>query len=124
MVLADTSVWITHFRRTDPRFADELNRGSVLIHSVVIGELACGNLARRADTLSALGSLPRAVEADFDECLQFLELHHLAGRGLGWSDIQLLASAKLSHVALWSADRRLREASARLGVGFPPASSG
>lgn len=120
MVLADTSVWIDHFRRGSRRLADELDGGRVAIHSVVVGELASGNLPGRPRTLADLRALPRVDEAGFEECLHFIDLHRLAGTGLGWSDVQLLASAKLSRIPLWSADRRLGAAAARLGTSFNP----
>jgi len=44
MVLADTSVWIQHFRQGVPGFADRLSEGLVLVHAFVSGELACGHL--------------------------------------------------------------------------------
>jgi len=54
MVLADTSVWIQHFRRGEPKLASHLADGLVLMHPFVLGELACGNLKHRAEILSDL----------------------------------------------------------------------
>jgi len=34
--------------------------------------------------------------ATADECLAFIETHRLYGRGIGWSDVQLLVAARLS----------------------------
>ncbi len=31
------------------------------------------------------------------------------GRGIGWVDVQLLASARLTGIPLWTLDRRLKE---------------
>jgi hypothetical protein len=45
--------------------------------------------------------------AEHGEALAFLESHRLSGRGLGWVDVHLLASAKLSAAPLWTIDRRL-----------------
>jgi predicted nucleic acid-binding protein len=109
MVLVDTSVWVDHFRRGVPELVDALSRNAVLIHPIVIGELAAGNLGHRARVLEDLRRLPLADEASFDECLHFIEAHRLHGRGLGWNDIQLLASARLSRARLWTIDKRLRE---------------
>jgi len=39
--------------------------------------------------------------------MTFVDAHRLAGRGLGWVDMHLLASAALAHTSLWSLDRRL-----------------
>ena len=118
MILADTSVWIEHFRRGLPRFEQELHHNRVLIHPVVIGELATGNLSHRKSTLAFLHRLPAAKPAASEEGLVFLESHRLFGQGIGWNDVQLLASTRLSNAMLWTVDKRLAEASRRLGVDF------
>lgn len=120
MILVDTSVWIDHFRHSEPRLAEALVRQEVVMHPLVIGELATGNLRDRAQTLSDLRSLPPASEASFGESLHFLESRKLYGKGLGWIDIQLLASALLSSFRLWSSDKRLRDAAKALDVAFEP----
>lgn len=120
MILADTSVWVGHLRRGDRHLADLLNRGEVLVHPFVIGELACGRLKPRTAILGHLRELPRAVAASDEEALSFIEAHSLMGSGLGYVDIHLLASARLSDVKLWTADRALRQVAQRLGLGFHP----
>lgn len=118
MILVDTSVWIEHFRRNEPHLSELLEVQRVAAHQVVLGELATGNLKNRNQTLADLRTLPIATTADFDECLGFIELQHLHGRGLGWNDIQLLASAKLDRIPLWSFDKRLHTAAQSLGVAY------
>jgi len=86
MILVDTSVWVQHFRRGMPVFADALARGQISIHQVVLGELACGNLSQRTRTLTDLRRLPHANSATFEECLSLIETRSLYGRGLGWVD--------------------------------------
>ncbi|MGH9661071.1 MAG: VapC toxin family PIN domain ribonuclease [Bryobacteraceae bacterium] len=73
IVLADTSVWIEHFRHGDPSFADLLSEGRVSMHPFVSGELACGNLKDRAAILSGLAALPRVKLASSAEVLQLIE---------------------------------------------------
>jgi hypothetical protein len=116
MILADTSVWVQHFRRGLPDFAAALQDGQISMHPVVIGELATGNLAQRARTLAALRILPRVKTGTPDECLDFLESNSLYGRGIGWNDLQLLVAARLSGHPLWSLDSRLAEAAEKLDV--------
>jgi predicted nucleic acid-binding protein len=116
MVLADTSVWIEHFRRGKSGLADRLAEGLVLMHPFVSGELACGNLKNRSVVLSHLDSLPAAKLATHIEALQFMDLHRLWGRGLGWIDVRLLASALLSDCRFWTLDKRLAQAAADLGL--------
>ena len=93
-----------------------LLREQVLCHDFVIGELACGHRRRRTEVQSLLRALPRARTVDDDGALAFIEAHRLMGSGLGWIDVHLLASTLLSDVPLWTLDRRLLQAAARLGV--------
>lgn len=117
MILVDTSVWVDHFRRTDRQLAGLLVDADVLCHPFVVGELACGTLHRRSEILGLLRNLPQAPVVDHDEVLAFVETHALAGSGLGWLDVHLLASATLAGERFWSRDRRLAHAARRLGVG-------
>ena len=114
MILADTSVWVEHFRRGLPLLAEYLSQAQIAIHSVVIGELATGNLARREETLLLLGRLPRLDEPSAPDCLAFIEQRKLFGLGLGWNDVQLLAAAAHARVPLWSRDRKLTQSARRL----------
>ena len=118
MILADTSVWIQHFRRGLPTFASALEQGFISMHPVVLGELASGNLGKRSHTLALLHSLPFASVATTEECLAFLEEHALYEKGIGWNDLQLLGAARLSGIPLCSLDARLTAAAVELGVGY------
>jgi len=118
MVLVDTSVWISHLRAGRPALAELLEAGRVLCHPLVIGELACGKLRKRTEVLGLLKNLPQASVADDEETLLFIETHGLAGVGLGYLDVQLLASTRLSGCRLWTDDGNLRTAAKRLGADF------
>lgn len=115
-VLVDTSVWIDHLRRGSRELAELLNQGVVVVHPFVLGELACGNLRNRAEIFALLQALPSAPLVEHDEALGFLESENLQGSGLGWIDVHLLASARLQNVGLWSLDKALASAAARLGI--------
>lgn len=123
-VLVDTSVWIDHFRRREPRLAELLAAGQVVGHSAVIGELACGTLRERERILQDLQRLPTLVHARVDEALLLLERHRLWGRGLGWTDVLLLASCRLGGAALWTRDRSLNAGAVELGVAYAVARPG
>jgi predicted nucleic acid-binding protein len=90
------------------------------ISTLVIGELATGNLKDREATLADLRRQPRAETGTFEECLHFIERQQLHGLGIGWSDIQLRASARLTHVPLWILDKRLAQTAAQLGILYKP----
>jgi len=117
-ILADTSVWVDHFKGSSGSLAELLKEGTVVIHPVVIGELATGNLRKRDETLRDLLALPRISPATFEECLAFITHRRLYGRGIGWSDVQLLASAQLSKTLLWTRDKRLNAVAMHLHLSF------
>ena len=116
MILADTSVWVDHLRRGNPALRALLDETSVACHPFVIGELACGTLRHREAVLDLLARLPSAPVAQHHEALAVVESRRLMGRGLGWVDVNLLASALLAGAELWTLDRTLRDAAVRLGV--------
>lgn len=116
MVLVDTSVWIQHFRQGEPTLIDRLSEGLVLMRPCVSGELACGNLKHRPEVLSDLQALPQANPASDAEVLRLIEDRRLWGRGLGWIDLHLLASALLSDCGFWTLDKRLAAVAKELGL--------
>lgn len=109
MVLVDTSIWINHLRNSDHHLEKLLFEGEVVCHPHIIGELACGNMKNRKEIISLLQSLPQTPLVEFEEFLFFIEQNQLHGKGIGFVDIHLLASAKLDQVSLWTADKRLKE---------------
>ena len=117
MILVDTSLWVDHLRCGDERLAALLDQGRVLMHPMVLGEIACGSLADRAAILELLASLPTAIVAEHHEVMAFTERHTLFGKGIGWVDVHLLASTMLSEGAmLWTQDKRLNSAAQQLGL--------
>ena len=94
-----------------------LEAQQVEMHPFVVGELALGTIPRRRQALLWLEALPLvAVAADL-EVRSLVERRRLTGRGIGWVDAHLLASALISHSDLWTTDRRLGEVAAEVGVG-------
>jgi predicted nucleic acid-binding protein len=118
MILVDTSIWIDHLRRGDRRLATLLEAGEVVCHPFVIGELACGRLARRRVILELLHALPRTGQAEHDEMLMFIEDRRLDGGGIGLIDAHILWAAVSQAHELWTRDARLRRIASRLGVAF------
>ena len=120
MLLVDTSVWVRHLREGDPDLEKLLNGGEVMCHPYIVGELACGNLKNRKEVLSLLRLLPPATLANHEEILQFIEENRLMGKGLGYVDVHLSASAVLTGVQMWTYDRRLNETNEALGIKYKP----
>lgn len=117
-MLVDTSVWVDHLRKRNAELVELLEQSRVWTHPFVIGELACGSLARRTILLGSLSELPHVPSATHDEVLAFVEARQLMGRGLGWIDMHLLASARLAKLQFWTLDKRLAAAAAELGLGL------
>lgn len=121
MILVDTSVWIDHFRNGVPPLSVLLDNARVLTHPFVLGEIACGNLRDRQETLRLLSGLPGAPEASNAEVMTFIESNKLMGRGIGFVDAHLLAAVALAADArLWTHDRRLDRASTKLRLAYAP----
>jgi len=118
MVLVDTSVWINHLRDGDQHLEKLLFDGDVVCHNHIIGELACGNIQNRQEIISLLQSLPVAPLVEFEEFLFFIEQNNLNGKGIGFVDIHLLASAKLGQVSLWTVDKRLKTTATYLEINY------
>lgn len=116
MVLVDTSVWLDFLRGSDDRLRGDLEGGLVLIHPLVEGELASGSIRQRDAILRLLSLLPRTTVATHQEAMHFLERQGLAGRGVGYVDVHLLASARLTGVTLRTNDRALAREADRLGL--------
>ena len=117
-VLVDTSVWIDHFRYRNVTLEFLLQQDQVLIHPLVIGEIACGTPpSPRSQALSDLGLLNMTRQASMRETLAFIERAALYGTGCGIVDIVLLASTLITPGALlWTLDKRLAELAGRFGV--------
>jgi len=120
LILVDTSVWIDFLRRGSrpSRLPGLLETGDVCTHPFVIGELALGSLGRRrGQILADLRMLPELPLVTDAEVHQLVETRELSGRGVGWVDTHLLASALAAGVELWTLDRRLARVAAALVRG-------
>ena len=116
-VLVDTNIWIDHLRKTEPILVDLLERDQVCVHQSVITELALGHLKDRSVFLKALERLLIVRHVDDRGVRHLVEERRLWGRGLSAVDAALLASAVVTPgVALWTRDKRLRQAARDVGV--------
>ena len=116
-VLVDTNIWSDHLRKTEPVLVDLLERDQVCVHQSVITERALGNLKNRSIFLKALERLMIVRNVDDQGVQHLVEERRLWGRGLSAVDAALLASAVVTPgVALWTRDKRLRQAARDVGV--------
>jgi len=118
MILADTSVWVSHLRKGDTTLSTLLEEGEVVCHPFIVGELACGNIKNRGEILKLLQALPMLPVITADEFLQFIDSHKLMGLGIGYIDVHLLASSRLAGVLLWTEDKNLRHAADKLKLRY------
>jgi predicted nucleic acid-binding protein len=117
LILADTSVWIDHFRSGNKDLQKALNQGQVVIHSWIIAELALGSLRERLRTLAMLDLLPQVRVAQLSELRVMIEARRLYNLGIGLTDAQLIASVFLNPpTLLWTRDKPLRRVAAALGI--------
>jgi len=117
VILADTSIWIDHFRSADKELQKHLNQGNIVIHPFVIAELALASLRERRKTLALLDLLPQARVVQTSEVRAMIEARRLYNLGIGLPDAHLIASVLISApTALWTRDKRLRAAAVRLGI--------
>jgi predicted nucleic acid-binding protein len=121
MVLVDTSVWIRSLANRAP-YAPELDRllalEEVAGHELVYGELLIGDRGGRRKLSSAYERIHQASTVPHREVVEFVRDRDLHGRGVGWIDIHLLASALVGRLRLWTADPRFSLLAAELGVAY------
>jgi predicted nucleic acid-binding protein len=122
LILADTSIWIDHFRSGNLRSGNKemrklLNEGQIVIHPAIIAELALGSIQDRTHTLALLDLLPQVQAAQLSEVRRMIEARRLYNLGLGLTDAQLIASVFINpSTLLWTRDKRLRKAAEGLGI--------
>jgi predicted nucleic acid-binding protein len=117
LILADTSIWIDHFRSGDKHLRNALNQRQILMHQCIVAELALGPLRDRAATLAMLDQLPQARVAQASELRLMIEARRLFNLGIGLTDMHLIASVFITQPsALWTRDKQLRRAAERLGI--------
>lgn len=110
MTLVDSSIWIEHMRRPDLELASLLDAEQVLMHPFVFGELILGRLHEREAILRRLRILKTTPLLAEHEVEDLVERFQLWGRGVGWIDCHLIASARKAHADLLTRDKALKSA--------------
>lgn len=118
MILADTTIWVDHFRAPNDELRNLLDNERIVMHPFIVAELALGSLGQRTMKLRALDDLPAVRVARLEEVRVMIEAHSLYSRGIGLIDAHLIASCLLdSSTQLWTADKRLATVAQALGIG-------
>ena len=120
-VLVDTSVWIRFLSNRAP-WAAELDRllvqDDVTGHDFVCGELLIGDKGGRTELLTNYQRMDQAPVVPHGEVVAFVRDRKLRGRGIGWIDAHLLASALVGRLILWTADAPLATLARELGIAY------
>lgn len=118
MILVDTSVWIDHFHHSDEELKELLLSNQVCTHPFILSELSCGNIRNRKEVLSLLRTLKNIEVVLEEEVFVLIEERKLFGKGLGFIDIHLLASALIHKVPIWTRDKSLGLVAGQLGIRY------
>jgi predicted nucleic acid-binding protein len=117
VILADTSVWVDHLNEADPVMTRLLAAGKVAVHPLIAAEIALGSLHNRRKKLAAIDALWHVNLAELDEVRRLIESHCLWSKGLGVTDVHLLASCMMTlGVQLWTRDKALAQIARSLGL--------
>lgn len=119
-VLVDTSVWVDHFKRGNSILSHLVGADRVLIHPMVLAEIACGTPpAPRQQTLADLSLLQLSNQVSLKEVMVFIEQEKLYGLGCGLIDLMLLASTLITPGTLfWTLDKRLDVLAQRFNIAY------
>ena len=127
MVLVDTSVWIRALSNRAP-FVEQLDHlldsDEVAGHELIYGELLIGDRGGRSKLLGDYQRFTQAASVPHQEVVKFVQGRHLHGRGAGWIDVHLVASALVSGFRFWTADPRLSAIAAEFGLDYKIPTSG
>lgn len=120
MVLIDSSVWVSFLQSGgEAQLAQLLALNEVLIHNMVLGEVAMGSKEQRQKALLLMPLLPSLHVADHLDVMRLVDKHQLYARGIGYVDAHLLTAAVLQPgTLLWTRDKRLANAAGQLGLAF------
>jgi hypothetical protein len=116
MILADSSIWIDHFRGRQSTLAPLLVEEQIVMHPGVIGEFDLGSLKNRRQVLHDLQLLPQIAQASDHEIMEWIERRRVFGKGIGWLDAHLLLSCILSGTELWTNDKPLASVARSCGA--------
>lgn len=117
----DTSVWIKFFAGQQPFLREVgslLSLDQVIAHELVYGELLMGDRGGRRNFLAKYKDMQQASLVPHDAVVTLVRERDLQGRGVGWVDVHLLASALVGRMELWTADPRFAAMAEEFGVAY------
>jgi hypothetical protein len=123
VVLVDTSVWIRFLSNREPYasgLSDLLGADEAFGHDFVYGELLIGDVGGRSRLLADYPRMRQALVVPHAEVVELVRARRLHGRGVGWIDTHLLASAIVGRLSVWTADPRFAAVADEVGVSYVP----
>lgn len=121
IVLVDTSVWIRFLSNRAPYAGlldGLLSRDEVSGHDFVYGELLIGDKGGRKGLLTNYERMDQAPLVPHTDVVAFVRDRKLHGRGIGWIDAHLLASALVGGLRLWTTEPPLAMLAKELGIAY------
>lgn len=91
---------------------------SVAGHEFVYGELLVGDRGSRQKLLSSYEQMEQIPSVPHSDVAAFVRARKIHGRGIGWTDAHLLASALVAGVQLWTADGPLATIADELEIAY------
>ena len=122
-ILVDTSVWVDHLRSDVPHLKILLSAGQVVMHEMIVGEIACGSLRDRTATLNSLNELASIPQLSNSDAVELLDGHELYSKGIGFVDLHLVCAALVHEMKIWTNDARLNSVAEKLGCAYTPEDS-
>jgi len=117
MILADTSIWVDHFRKSNPEMVNRLGQGQIAMHPFIVAELALGSLHDRRNKLEDMEALLEVTVAQLNEVRHMIEARALYSKGIGLTDAHLIASCLMTPgTQLWTRDDALGKRAKALGI--------
>ena len=113
MILADTSIWIDHFRHGDAELRRIIEDDRLLCLPSVNGDLALGSLRARGSVIAFLIAQRGAVVATHDEVMTMIDRYGIFSMGIGYTDAHLLASALLEEKVTFVDERQMTASNGR-----------
>ena len=117
MILADTGIWVDYFRGRKSGMQKLLENGQVAMHPFIVAEIALGSLHNRRKTLAEMAALWEVNVARLAEVRRMIEAHKLYSKGIGLTDVHLLASCLITPgTQLWTRDSSLEKVAKSLSI--------
>lgn len=128
MILVDSNVWAYSANgayKDQPivaaKLAELIERGTVLGHPFVYGELLLGQGGpKRQAIIKAYPDLPMVDKLTDEAVWHFIRTHRIDNKGVTLVDAYLLTATHVAGAQLWTEDKALKALAVSLKVAYEP----